>query len=211
MLQLYYYKLYNNMSKKKKSIGPFKVGEYAVFPLHGLALIADISEISVGSETVECIKLEFEKKKVSLFLPLKKLEAQGLRPLIKSSEADEIFSTLKENSKFLRVIWNRRSKEYENKIQSGSIYHCAEVVRDLYKNTNNPNRSYTEAVIYTEALFRLSSELAIVTKKSFEEIEEEVNSILKKYHETYQSINSQNDDEDILMEDFKSSQKAINL
>ena len=183
------------MSKKKKSIGAFKVGEHAIFPLHGIALVSDITEMSVLSEQIECIKLDFERKKMSLFLPLKKLEAQGLRPLIKQSEAEDIFKILKETSKFLRVIWNRRSKEYESKIQSGSIHACAEVVRDLYKNTNNPNRSYTEAVIYEEALYRVISELAIVEKRKYEEVEKEVNSILNKYHETYQSINLGMDEE----------------
>ena len=183
------------MSKKKKSIIPFKVGEHAVFPLHGIALVSNISEMSIVGQVIECIKLEFERKKMSLFLPTQKLEMQGLRPLIKQTEANDIFKLLKETSKFLRVIWNRRSKEYESKIQSGSIYSCAEVVRDLYKNTNNPNRSYTEAVIYEEAFYRVSSELSIVLKKKYEEVEKEVNSILSKYHETYQSINNIVDEE----------------
>jgi CarD family transcriptional regulator len=197
------------MSKKKKSVGPFKVGEYAVFPLHGIALISEISEMPIVGQTIECIKLEFTRKKMSLFLPLKKLELQGLRPLIKLSEADEIFKILKENSKFLRVIWNRRSKEYESKIQSGSIQYCAEVVRDLYKNTNNPNRSYTEAVIYEEALYRVISEISIIQKRIYEEIEKEINSILNKYHETYQSINNSIDDEIELEEEL--TDNLINL
>lgn len=196
------------MSKKKKSIGSFKIGEYAVFPLHGVALIKDISEILIAGEQVECIELEFERKKVSLFLPIKKLEAQGLRPLIKTSEVDDIFALLKETSKFLRVIWNRRSKEYESKIQSGSIHYCAEVVRDLYKNTNNPNRSYTEAVIYSEALFRLVSELAIVQKLSYDDVEQEISDILEKYHETYQSINNSIEEES--EEDVSPEKKIIN-
>jgi RNA polymerase-interacting CarD/CdnL/TRCF family regulator len=83
-----------------------------------------------------------------------------------------------------------------------------EVVRDLYKNTNNPNRSYTEAVIYSEALFRLISELAIVQKIHHEEVEQEVNNILEKYHETYQSINSAAEEE--LEEDIGLEKKLIN-
>lgn len=182
------------MSKKKKSAGNFKVGEHAVYPLHGIALISDIADISVAGQEVECIRLEFDKRNMSLYLPLKKLEGLGLRPLIKHLEANEITKILKETSKFLRVIWNRRSKEYEGKIQSGSISACAEVVRDLYKNTNNPNRSYTEAVIYEEALYRVSSELAVVQKRDYAEVESEINSILSKYHETYQSLNNMLED-----------------
>jgi CarD family transcriptional regulator len=191
------------MSKKKKSIDAFRVGEHAIFPLHGIAEISDISNVIVSNQEIECIRLEFERKKMSLFLPVKKLEALGLRSLIKSSEAVEVLKTLKETSKFLRVIWNRRSKEYESKIQSGSIFSCAEVVRDLYKNTNNPNRSYTEAVIYEEAFYRVVSEISVVQGKTYAEIEKETNSILSKYHETYQSINNLLDEpEEIIEESF---------
>ena len=189
------------MLKKKKSIGAFKVGEYAVFPIHGVALISDITETTVAGNTIECMKLDFERKSMSIFLPEKKIELVGLRHLVNKSEADKILSVLKETSKFLRVIWNRRSKEYESKIQSGSINSCAEVVRDLYKNTNNPNRSYTEAVIYEEALYRITSELAIVQKKDYSEVEKEVKNILNKYHETYQSINNILDEEEVVEEE----------
>ena len=36
----------------------------------------------------------------------------------------------------------------------------AEVVRDLYKNVDDPDRSYSERLIYESALNRLSSEFA---------------------------------------------------
>lgn len=182
------------MSKKKKLVGVFRVGEHAVFPLHGIAFISDILETKVLGREIECIRLEFERKKMSLFLPLNTLEMQGLRPLVSEPEASNIIKILKETSKFLRVIWNRRSKEYESKIQSGSIVSCAEVLRDLFKNTNNPNRSYTEAIIYEEALYRVASELSVVQKKPYEKIAKEINDILGKYHETYQSINNMLDD-----------------
>lgn len=183
------------MLKKKKSIGAFKVGEFAIFPIHGVALISDITETVVAGNTIECMKLDFQRKSMSILLPEKKIEIVGLRHLIPESEVDVIINLLKETSKFLRVIWNRRSKEYESKIQSGSIYSCAEVVRDLYKNTNNPNRSYTEAVIYEEALYRITSELAIIQNKEYTEVEKEIKNILNKYHETYQSLNNTFGDE----------------
>jgi CarD family transcriptional regulator len=195
------------MSKKKRSAGIFKVGEHAIYPLHGVAFISDISDIVVATQEIECIRLEFERKKMSLYLPLKKLESLGLRTLVKSTEANKIIEKMKETSKFLRVIWNRRSKEYESKIQSGDILACAEVVRELYKNTNNPNRSYTEAIIYEEALYRVVSELSIVQKRDYSEVEAEINNILSKYHETYQSLNNMLDDiEEIVeepLEDYK--------
>jgi hypothetical protein len=54
----------------------------------------------------------------------------------------------------------------------------------------------------------LISELAIVQKIHHEEVEQEVNNILEKYHETYQSINSAAEEE--LEEDIDLEKKLIN-
>jgi CarD family transcriptional regulator len=59
-------------------------------------------------------------------------------------------------------MWSRRAKEYETKINSGNLVSIAEVVRDLHKNVDDPDRSYSERVIYENALNRLAGEFAAV-------------------------------------------------
>ena len=58
--------------------------------------------------------------------------------------------------------WSRRAKEYEDKINSGDPKAIAEVVRDLHRNANQPEQSYSERQIYESALDRLLSELSAV-------------------------------------------------
>lgn len=184
------------MLKKKKSYGDFRVGEHAVHPLHGVGLISEISEIKIIGKDIECLILKFPKNNLTVFVPVNKIEAQGLRVLISDEIVKDVIKELKMSSKFLRVIWNRRSKEYEGKIQSGCIMACVDVVRDLYKNTNNPNRSYTEAIIYEEAFYRVVSELAIVQNAEYNSVASEINVLLNKYHETYQSMHSNEEAEE---------------
>jgi CarD family transcriptional regulator len=59
-------------------------------------------------------------------------------------------------------MWSRRAQEYEAKINSGDPVSIAEVVRDLHRNANQPDQSYSERQIYEAALERLASELAAV-------------------------------------------------
>jgi CarD family transcriptional regulator len=59
-------------------------------------------------------------------------------------------------------MWSRRAQEYEAKINSGDPVSIAEVVRDLFRNSNQPDQSYSERQIYEAALERLASELAAV-------------------------------------------------
>jgi CarD family transcriptional regulator len=61
-------------------------------------------------------------------------------------------------------MWSRRAQEYESKINSGIPLSIAQVVRDLYRTTMQPEHSYSERQIYQEALDRLIKEYAAVAK-----------------------------------------------
>jgi len=65
-------------------------------------------------------------------------------------------------------MWSKRAQEYELKINSGDITLLAEVIRDLHKNSDDPDRSYSERVIYESALNRLAGEFAVVREIDFE-------------------------------------------
>ena len=56
----------------------------------------------------------------------------------------------------------RRAQEYEAKINSGDPVSIAEVVRDLHRNADQPDQSYSERQIYQAALDRLVRELAAI-------------------------------------------------
>jgi CarD family transcriptional regulator len=73
-------------------------------------------------------------------------------------------TTLKGRAKVKRTMWSRRAQEYEAKINSGDPVSIAEVVRDLHRNANQPDQSYSERQIYEAALERLASELAAVER-----------------------------------------------
>ncbi|MCK4866731.1 MAG: CarD family transcriptional regulator, partial [Alphaproteobacteria bacterium] len=53
-------------------------------------------------------------------------------------------------------------QEYEAKINSGDPVSIAEVVRDLHRNADQPDQSYSERQIYQAALDRLVREFAAV-------------------------------------------------
>ena len=61
-------------------------------------------------------------------------------------------------------MWSRRAQEYEAKINSGDPISIAEVVRDLFRKSDQPEQSYSERQIYEAALDRLAREVAAVEK-----------------------------------------------
>ena len=59
-------------------------------------------------------------------------------------------------------MWSRRAQEYETKINSGDPFSIAEVIRDLYRNTEKQDQSYSERQIYQMAMERLMRELSVI-------------------------------------------------
>ena len=77
------------------------------------------------------------------------------------------------------MIWARRAQEYELKISSGELTSIAEVVRDLYRGTNQGEQSYSERQVYQSALERLASEIAAIENIEESQAAEKVEDILK--------------------------------
>lgn len=166
--------------------GMFKIGGYVIAPSHGLGKLVNKVTQMIGEKELEFLEIYFEEDKMKMMVPFHKAKSGGIRTLIGKEEVDKLYVTLKEDSRGMRVIWSKRSREYNKKILTGDIFAIAEVVRDLYRNTNNPNRSYSERVIFEKALQRMVAELSIVTNSTIEEMETKILDMLGKYHETYQ-------------------------
>ncbi len=147
----------------------FKVGEYAVYPSHGIGKIIDIDNTTVLGEDFSCYLMLFEKEKLTIKVPVKNSEKIGLRPLVSKAQMEEVFTILRSGIKKLKGMWSRRAQEYESKINSGNIILLAEVLRDLTRDIEDGERSYSERIIYETAVSRLASEYSAIYKIDFEE------------------------------------------
>jgi len=172
----------NDASKKaiifKKTDGKnkitFKVGDHAVYPSHGIGKIQDIEKINVAGEIHECYLIYFEKEKLTIKTPVKTVEKIGIRHLVSKEEMEEVFKVLRSGVKKLKGMWSRRAQEYETKINSGDIMLLAEVLRDLTRDIDDSERSYSERIIYETAISRLASEYAAIYGIDFEKAKEKV-------------------------------------
>ena len=101
---------------------------------------------------------------MTLRLPVAKAETSGLRPVASKAQMELALKKLKGRARVKKAMWSRRAQEYESKINSGDPASIAEVLRDLHKNANQPDQSYSERQIYQAALDRLARELAAIEK-----------------------------------------------
>ena len=137
----------------------FAEGDYVVYPTHGVGKVEKIAVEDIAGHRLELIHITFEENRMTLRVPVSKARSAGLRKLATRKLFDEALAILKGRARIKRTMWSRRAQEYEAKINSGDPLAIAEVVRDLHRNSGQPDQSFSERQIYEAALDRLAAEL----------------------------------------------------
>jgi CarD family transcriptional regulator len=158
----------------------FAVGEYVVYPTHGVGKIMGHEVERIGEHELKVFVIAFEKDKMTLRVPVGRAEAAGLRSISSNDQINKALATLKTRAKIARGMWSRRAQEYEAKINSGNLVAIAEVVRDLHKNVDQSERSYSERMIYETAMHRLCGEVAASEKVDIKDAQDRLLKVLRK-------------------------------
>jgi CarD family transcriptional regulator len=130
----------------------FEVGDYVVYPKHGVGRVVEIQHQEIAGVALDLFVLRFEKERMTLRVPMNKVESVGMRKLSSQATMNEALTTLKGKPRIKRTMWSRRAQEYEAKINSGDLVSIAEVVRDLHRAEDQPEQSYSERQIYEAAM-----------------------------------------------------------
>ena len=158
----------------------FAVGEFVVYPTHGVGKIMGHEVERIGEHELKVFVIAFEKDKMTLRVPVGRAEAAGLRSISSNDQIGKALATLKGRVKIARGMWSRRAQEYEAKINSGNLVAIAEVVRDLHKNVDQSERSYSERMIYETAMHRLCGEVAASERVDIKDAQDRLLKVLRK-------------------------------
>ncbi|MEM1102811.1 MAG: CarD family transcriptional regulator [Pseudomonadota bacterium] len=150
-------------TKAKKKLD-FKVNDHVVYPAHGVGQIIDIEEQTIADMNVEFFVVDFVNEKMKLRVPTAKATSVGMRALSSNEIVKSAIETLKGRARIKRTMWSRRAQEYEAKINSGDLISIADVVRDLYRSSDQPEQSYSERQLFESALDRMAREVAAVQR-----------------------------------------------
>jgi CarD family transcriptional regulator len=140
----------------------FQIGDKAVYPGHGVGVIEAIeSKQIMGNHQIFYI-LRIMENGMTIMIPRDNAGAVGLRGIIRKIDVTKVIHILKERDVTLdNQTWNRRYREYMEKINTGSIYEIAEVLRDLHLLKAEKELSFGERKIMDVAKSLLVKELAI--------------------------------------------------
>jgi CarD family transcriptional regulator len=163
----------------KNAIREFSVGDLAVYPAHGVGRIEAIESRVVNGEKHDFYIMKIIENKMVIMIPIWNVESVGLRDVISENEIPKVFEVMKtkREANIDNQTWNRRYREYMDKIKTGSLYEVAEVFRDLSLLKLTKDLSFGERKLYDTAQSLLVKELSTARKMEEAEVVSEIESL----------------------------------
>ena len=155
----------------------FQIGDLAVYPAHGVGEIQAIESRVVNGERHDFYIMKVLENGMVIMIPIRNVESVGLRDIINKKEIPKVYEVMKVRTDGVPAqTWNRRYREYMDKIKTGSLYDVAEVFRDLSLLKLTKDLSFGERKLYDTAQVLLVRELSTAKKTDEETIISEIES-----------------------------------
>lgn len=147
----------------------FVVNEKVVYPGHGVAAISRTIEKHIAGHTVLFYELSFLNKDMTILVPVESMMATGVRRLASMQKVNDIFDMLAKPAKkdvgdIISINWNKRNKEYQCKLRTGSLDEIGTVYRDLKCIAKQKELSFGEKTLLQQTEMLLAQEISIVTQ-----------------------------------------------
>lgn len=140
----------------------FKVGDKAVYPGQGVGEVLGIEHKEVAGQRQSFYVLRILENGMRILIPINKVGSVGLREIIDDVAVKKVYTILREKDVSVdATTWNRRYREYMEKIKTGSVFEIAEVMRDLSVLRATKDLSFGERKMLETARGLLIKELAI--------------------------------------------------
>lgn len=153
----------------------FEAGDMAVYPAHGVGLIEDIQMQTVGGIDQAFYVMKILNNDMTIMIPTATSENVGLRAIISKDEVNKVLDILKERDiKISSQTWNRRYRDYMDKIKTGSVYEVAVVLRDLFLLRVDKDLSYGERKMMDTAKSLLIKEISLARKVDEANVEKQI-------------------------------------
>ena len=166
------------MAASNQSGPTFKVGDKAVYPGQGVGEVMGIEHKEVAGQRQSFYVLRILDNGMKIMIPMNKVGSVGLREIIGDKEVRKVYSILREKDLSVdTTTWNRRYREYMEKIKTGSVFEIAEVLRDLYLLKFDKDLSFGERKMLDTARSLLVKELAVAKSAKEEKIVAELEKI----------------------------------
>ena len=156
----------------------YKQGDLTVYPAHGVGVIERIESQEISGCRQDFYVIRILDNDMKIMVPTQNADNVGLRELIGQKEVPKLYSILKKRDVVIdNQTWNRRYREYMDKIKTGSVFEVAEVYRDLLILKEEKDLSFGERKMLDTARSLLVKEISLAKKVEETQIESDLDRI----------------------------------
>ncbi|MFW6283816.1 MAG: CarD family transcriptional regulator [Desulfosalsimonas sp.] len=157
----------------------FEVGDLAVYPAHGVGRIESIESRVINGDTHDFYIMKIIDNGMVIMIPTSNVDSVGLRTVVDKDQVPDIYAVLTEKKDDLQdnQTWNRRYKEYMDKLKTGSLFDVAAVFRDLYMLKLSKDLSFGERKLLDTARTLLMREICTAKNQEESQVWTEIESL----------------------------------
>jgi len=153
----------------------FKAGDKVVYPAHGVGAIESIQSRKVSGSEHKFYMITILETGMKIMVPVSQVETVGLRKVVDKKTIEKVYDILRDRNVTVDTqTWNRRYREYTQKLKTGSLFEIAKVIRDLSVLRGDKELSFGERKMLDTAQGLLVKEISVAKASPEEEIKEEI-------------------------------------
>ncbi len=160
----------------------FKKDQLVVYPAQGVGIIENITKKEVGGINTDFYIIRILNNNGTVMIPVDNAKNVGLRCVCEPEYAQNVLKYLSDWSDFKGYAgqnWNRRYREYADKLKSGDLIDVAYVLKELILISQDKELSFGERRLMEHAMTLITTELSYSLNRDKEDIKDEISRIFK--------------------------------
>lgn len=155
----------------------FTPNDLVVYPAQGVGKIERIDSQTIGGIACDFYIVRIQANNVTLMVPVNNAAHVGLRTLTPHEKAGRILEGLRNSTgKIIHTgqNWNRRFREYSERLKSPDLAVVTEVLRELLLISRTKDLSFGERRLQEQAMGLVTGELAEVLQVEEDSLRDEL-------------------------------------
>ena len=157
----------------------FSVFDTIVYPGCGVCQISQQITKNINNNSICFYELKFLYRDIVILVPMPSIMEHGIRKLATVKEFENLLKTKDlfcdtSMDEVLIISWNRRSKDYQNRIKKGELKELIVIYKELKTIETKKILSFGEKTILTQSENLIAEEYSVVFGKNLEDSRKEL-------------------------------------
>ena len=158
----------------------FEKNQLVVYPAQGVGRVEGIQTYEIGGVKGDFYVVRILNNDATLLVPTANALDVGLRRICDADYGRMVLESLHDWTDFkgyAGLNWNRRYREYSEKLKSGNLLDVAYVLKELILISQNKELSFGERRLMEQAMGLITTELAFALEREKEAVQKEIEAI----------------------------------